>query len=80
MSTEIELEPYREVIDIMAKRIKKTEHINSELQGVIITYQQRVESLQAALRRIVEVTRDDLAEDIALIALNSPSNDLQDDN
>jgi hypothetical protein len=80
MITDIELEPYREVIDMLAARIKKTEQNNTYLSEAVAIYQRRVESLEAALRRIVEVTRDDLAEDIALIALNSPSNDLQDDN
>ena len=79
MSTDIELEPYKEVIDIMAKRIKKTEHINSELQGVIITYQQRVESLEAALFAI----KDSPAYSpnaLRAMAADALSNDLQNHN
>lgn len=59
---------------MLAARINKTDQHNTYLSDAVAIYQKRVESLEAALRRIVEITRDDLAEDIALIALNSPSN------
>lgn len=110
MSTDIEVEAYKEVIDIMAARIKRAEQHNTYLSDGIFECQKRVERLNAelekhacksspalaqaqidqlgirigtlevALRKIAELTRDDLAEDIALAALNSPSNDLPNNN
>jgi predicted RNase H-like nuclease (RuvC/YqgF family) len=104
MTTEHEVEVYKEVLDIMAARIKKTEQHNAQLSEAIFECRKRVErlnaelekcarksipalaqaqidqlvtrigSLEAALRKIAELTRDDLAADIAFAALNTPSN------
>jgi len=54
LTNDVELEPYREVIDIMAKRIKKTDQTNSHYRELILGYQRRVERLEAALFAIKE--------------------------
>jgi len=80
MSTnEIELEPYKEVIDIMAKRIKKTDQLNSHYCELILGYQQRVERLEAALFAI----KDSPAYSpnaLRAMAADALSNDLQNHN
>lgn len=52
MSTDIELEPYREVIDIMAARIKRAEQHNTYLSEGIFECQKRVERLNAELENV----------------------------
>ena len=79
MSTDIELEPYKEVIDILAARIKKTEQHNTCLSQVVVSYQQRVESLEAALFAI----KDSPAYSpnaLRAMAADALSNDLQNHN
>jgi predicted RNase H-like nuclease (RuvC/YqgF family) len=70
MSTDIELEPYREVIDIMAARIKRAEQHNSYLSEALFECQKRVERLNAELEKCARKSIPALA--------NTPSDDLPD--
>jgi chromosome segregation ATPase len=52
MSTnEIELEPYKEVIDIMAARIKRAEQRNTYLSEAVAECQKRVERLNEEIEQ-----------------------------
>jgi predicted RNase H-like nuclease (RuvC/YqgF family) len=51
MSTDIELEPYREVIDIMAARIKRAEQRNTYLSEAVAECQKRVERLNEEIEK-----------------------------
>jgi len=73
MSTDIELEPYREVIDMLAARIKKTDEHNTQLSQMVAECQQRVERLNAELEKYAR-------KSIPALAPNTPSDDLQDYN
>jgi predicted RNase H-like nuclease (RuvC/YqgF family) len=73
MSTDIELEAYKEVLDIMAARIKKTEQHNAQLSEAIFECRKRVERLNAELEQYARKSTPALAP-------NTPSDDLQDDN
>jgi predicted RNase H-like nuclease (RuvC/YqgF family) len=53
MSTnEIELEPYKEVIDIMAARIKRAEQRNTYLSEAVAECQKRVERLNEEIENV----------------------------
>jgi predicted RNase H-like nuclease (RuvC/YqgF family) len=73
MSTDIELEAYKEVLDIMAARIKRTEQHNAQLSEAIFACRKRVERLNAELEQYARKSTPALAP-------NTPSDDLQDDN
>jgi ATP-dependent protease ClpP protease subunit len=51
MITDIELEPYREVIDMLAARIKKTEQRNTYLSEAAAECQKRVERLNEEIEQ-----------------------------
>jgi predicted RNase H-like nuclease (RuvC/YqgF family) len=72
MTTEHEVEAYKEVLDIMAARIKKTEQHNTYLSEALFECQKRVERLNAELEKCARKSIPALA--------NTPSDDLQDDN
>ena len=72
MTTEHEVEAYKEVLDIMAARIKKTEQHNAQLSEAIFACRKRVERLNAELENVARKSIPALA--------NTPSDDLQDDN
>jgi predicted RNase H-like nuclease (RuvC/YqgF family) len=62
MSTDIELEPYREVIDIMAARIKRAEQRNTYLSEAVAECQKRVERLNAELENVAWKSSPALAQ------------------
>jgi DNA repair exonuclease SbcCD ATPase subunit len=62
MSTDIELEPYREVIDIMAARIKRAEQHNTYLSEAVAECQRRVERLNAELENVAWKSSPALAQ------------------
>jgi hypothetical protein len=62
MSTDIELEPYREVIDIMAARIKRAEQHNTYLSEAAAECQKRVERLNAELENVAWKSSPALAQ------------------
>ena len=70
MSTDIELEAYKEVLDIMAARIKRTEQHNAQLSEAIFACRKRVERLNAELEKCARKSIPALA--------NTPSDDLPD--
>jgi hypothetical protein len=72
MSTDIELEAYKEVLDIMAARIKRTEQHNAQLSEAIFACRKRVERLNAELENVARKSIPALA--------NTPSDDLPDHN
>jgi hypothetical protein len=73
MSTDIELEPYREVIDIMAARIKRAEQHNTYLSEAVAECQRRVERLNEEIEQnawksspaLAQAQIDQLAKDKA---------------
>jgi predicted metal-dependent hydrolase len=62
MSFQPEIEPYREVIDIMAARIKKTEQHNTYLSEAVAECQKRVERLNAELENVAWKSSPALAQ------------------
>jgi hypothetical protein len=62
MSTDIELEPYREVIDIMAARIKRAEQHNTYLSEAVAECQKRIERLNAELENVAWKSSPALAQ------------------
>jgi predicted metal-dependent hydrolase len=62
MSFQPELEPYKEVIDIMAARIKRAEQHNTYLSESIFECQKRVERLNAELENVAWKSSPALAQ------------------
>jgi hypothetical protein len=78
MSTnEIELEPYKEVIDIMAARIKRAEQHNTYLSEAVAECQKRVERLNAELENVAWKSSPALAQGLIdqLVARNAELED-----
>jgi hypothetical protein len=73
MSTDIELEPYREVIDIMAARIKRAEQRNTYLSEAVAECQKRIERLNAELENVAWKSSPALAQGLIdqLVARNA---------
>jgi predicted RNase H-like nuclease (RuvC/YqgF family) len=67
-----DIEAYKEVLDIMAARIKRTEQHNSQLSEAIFECRKRVERLNAELEQCARKSIPALA--------NTPSDDLPDHN
>jgi hypothetical protein len=62
MSFQPELEPYKEVIDIMAARIKRAEQHNTYLSEAVAECQRRVERLNAELENVAWKSSPALAQ------------------
>jgi predicted metal-dependent hydrolase len=62
MSFQPEIEPYREVIDIMAARIKRAEQHNTYLSEAVAECQKRVERLNAELENVAWTSSPGLAQ------------------
>jgi predicted RNase H-like nuclease (RuvC/YqgF family) len=62
MTTEHEVEAYKEVLDIMAARIKRTEQHNSQLSEAIFECRKRVERLNAELEQCARKSIPALAQ------------------
>ena len=62
MSFQPEIEPYREVIDIMAARIKRAEQHNTYLSEGIFECQKRVERLNSELEKHASKSSPALAQ------------------
>ena len=62
MSFQPELEPYKEVIDIMAARIKRAEQHNTYLSEAVAECQKRVERLNAELENVAWKSSPALAQ------------------
>jgi predicted metal-dependent hydrolase len=62
MSFQPELEPYKEVIDIMAARIKRAEQRNTYLSEAVAECQKRVERLNAELENVAWKSSPALAQ------------------
>jgi predicted RNase H-like nuclease (RuvC/YqgF family) len=62
MSFQPELEPYKEVIDIMAARIKRAEQHNTYLSESIAECQKRIERLNAELENVAWKSSPALAQ------------------
>jgi hypothetical protein len=73
ITAEHDVEAYKEVLDIMAARIKRAEQHNSYLSEALFECQKRVERLNAELEQYAR-------KSIPALAPNTPSNDLPNDN
>jgi uncharacterized coiled-coil protein SlyX len=62
MSFQPELEPYKEVIDIMAARIKRAEQHNTYLSEAVAECQKRIERLNAELENVAWKSSPALAQ------------------
>jgi predicted RNase H-like nuclease (RuvC/YqgF family) len=62
MSFQPELEPYKEVIDIMAARIKRAEQHNTYLREAVAECQKRIERLNAELENVAWTSSPALAQ------------------
>ena len=62
MSFQPELEPYKEVIDIMAARIKRAEQHNTYLREAVAECQKRIERLNAELENVAWKSSPALAQ------------------
>jgi len=62
MTFQPEIEPYREVIDIMAARIKRAEQRNTYLSEAVAECQKRVERLNAELENVAWKSSPALAQ------------------
>ena len=62
MTFQPELEPYKEVIDIMAARIKRAEQHNTYLSEAVAECQRRVERLNAELENVAWKSSPALAQ------------------
>jgi predicted RNase H-like nuclease (RuvC/YqgF family) len=54
MTTEHDIEAYKEVIDILGSRIKKTDEINAQLMQSIVESKRKIAFLEDALLQIKE--------------------------
>jgi hypothetical protein len=54
MTTENDIEAYKEVIDILGSRIKKTDQINAQLMQSIVEGKRKIAFLEDALLQIKE--------------------------
>jgi predicted RNase H-like nuclease (RuvC/YqgF family) len=73
ITAEQDVEAYKEVLDIMAARIKRAEQHNSYLSEALFECQKRVERLNAELEKCAR-------KSIPALAPNTPSDDLPNDN
>jgi hypothetical protein len=73
MTFQPEIEPYREVIDIMAARIKRAEQHNTYLSESIFECQKRIERLNAELENVAWKSSPALAQGLIdqLVARNA---------
>jgi predicted RNase H-like nuclease (RuvC/YqgF family) len=62
MTFQPEIEPYREVIDIMAARIKRAEQHNTYLSEGISECQKRIERLNSELENVAWTSSPALAQ------------------
>jgi predicted RNase H-like nuclease (RuvC/YqgF family) len=62
MSFQPELEPYKEVIDIMSARIKRAEQHNTYLREAVAECQKRIERLNAELENVAWTSSPALAQ------------------
>jgi hypothetical protein len=62
MSFQPELEPYKEVIDIMAARIKRAEQHNTYLSEAVAECQRRVERLNEEIENVAWTSSPGLAQ------------------
>jgi DNA repair exonuclease SbcCD ATPase subunit len=62
MTFQPELEPYKEVIDIMAARIKRAEQHNTRLREAVAECQKRIERLNAELENVAWTSSPALAQ------------------
>jgi phage shock protein A len=62
MSFQPELEPYKEVIDIMSARIKRAEQHNTRLREAVAECQKRIERLNAELENVAWTSSPALAQ------------------
>ena len=62
MSFQPELEPYKEVIDIMAARIKRAEQRNTYLSEAVAECQKRIERLNSELENVAWKSSPALAQ------------------
>jgi hypothetical protein len=62
MSFQPELEPYKEVIDIMSARIKRAEQHNTRLREAVAECQKRIERLNAEIENVAWTSSPGLAQ------------------
>jgi predicted RNase H-like nuclease (RuvC/YqgF family) len=62
MSFQPELEPYKEVIDIMSARIKRAEQHNTYLREAVAECQRRVERLNEEIENVAWTSSPGLAQ------------------
>jgi predicted RNase H-like nuclease (RuvC/YqgF family) len=62
MTFQPELEPYKEVIDIMSARIKRAEQHNTYLREAVAECQKRIERLNAELENVAWTSSPALAQ------------------